>query len=113
MGRSNLIHSRLASNIVVVLDLPKGVEGIVIVKKPCDEYRAVIAGTRNCLAGRVVRFGVMKYTDFETVLTDWQKLKQVPGHSVIVLQSDAECQPQSNTTQRICRQETSLNEGEY
>ena len=55
----------------------------------------------------------MEYTDFETVLTDLQKLKQVPGHSVIVLRSDAECQPQSNNTQRLCRQETSLNEGEY
>ena len=104
MGRSNLIHSRLASDIVVVLGVPKGVEGIVIVKKPCDEYRTVIAGTRNCLAGRVVRFGFMEYTDFETVLTDLQKLKQVPGHSAIGLRSDAECQPLSNNTQRIYRQ---------
>ena len=113
MGRSNLFHSRLALNIVVVLGVPKGVEGIAIVKKLCDDCRTVFGGTRNCLAGRVVRFGFMKYTDFETVLTDLQKLKQVPGHLVIGLRSDAECQPQSGNTQRMCRQGTSLNEGEY
>ena len=33
-GALNLIHSRLALNIVVVLGVPKGVEGIAIVKKP-------------------------------------------------------------------------------
>ena len=39
----------------------------------------VTAGTRNCLAGRVVRFGVMGYIDLETVLTDLPKLEQVLG----------------------------------
>ena len=87
MGLSNLIHSRSASNIVVVVGVPKGVEGIAIVKKLCDEYRTVIAGTRNCLAGRVVCFGVMEYTDFDTVLTDLQKLKQVPCHWCIWLRN--------------------------
>ena len=47
MGRSNLINSRLALNIVVVLGVPKGVEGIAIVKKLFDECRTVIAGTRT------------------------------------------------------------------
>ena len=39
----------------------------------------VTAGTQNCLAGRVVRFGVMGYIDLETVLTDLPKLEQVLG----------------------------------
>ena len=79
MGLSNFTRSRFASNIIVVFGLPEGVEGIAIVNKLLDDCRTVIAGTRNCLAGRVVRFGVMGYIDFETVLTDLQKLEQVLG----------------------------------
>ncbi|XUJ34794.1 hypothetical protein ACQ5SK_02000 [Bradyrhizobium japonicum] len=58
------------SNTVVVFKVPDGLEGGAIVRQLYQDHRTVIAGARNRLSGRVIRFGTMGALSAGTILTD-------------------------------------------
>jgi aspartate aminotransferase-like enzyme len=58
------------SSTVVVLSAPAGIEGGAIVRHLYERYRMVVAGARNRLAGKVVRFGTMGANTAPDILAD-------------------------------------------
>ena len=77
LGLTDFTRSRLISNTVVVLGMPEGLDGGEIVRALYNEYRTVVAGARNRLSGKVIRFGVMGDIGFETIETDMEQLAKV------------------------------------
>jgi len=77
MGLSCFTQSRLRSNTVAVFDVPAELEAGQIVKALYEKYRTVIAGARNRLNGRVIRFGTMGAVDADAILTDLSQLEAV------------------------------------
>jgi aspartate aminotransferase-like enzyme len=55
---------------VVVFGMPEGLEGGPVVKRLYEDYGTVIAGARNRLSGKVIRFGVMGHVTEGTIVTD-------------------------------------------
>lgn len=55
---------------VVVFGVPDDLEGGEIVRRLYEHHGTVIAGARNKLSGRVIRFGVMGHVTEGTILTD-------------------------------------------
>lgn len=62
---------------VVALQVPEKLNGGDIVKRLYEKHRTVIAGSRNKLAGRVIRIGTMGYLSEEDILTDLRHLEDV------------------------------------
>ena len=58
------------SDTVTVLHAPEGIEGGAIVRHLYENYRTVIAGARNRLAGKVIRIGTMGWIAEADILTD-------------------------------------------
>jgi aspartate aminotransferase-like enzyme len=58
------------SDTVTVLRAPDGIDGGAIVRRLYEAYGTVIAGARNRLSGRVIRFGTMGYLAEADILTD-------------------------------------------
>jgi len=65
------------SNTVVVFALPETLDGARIVRAMYERHGTVIAGARNKLAGRVIRFGTMGANTAGTILTDLIELEAV------------------------------------
>jgi aspartate aminotransferase-like enzyme len=57
--------------------MPETVKGGDVVRAMYERYSTVIAGARNRLAGRVIRFGTMGYLTESTILTDLFYLENV------------------------------------
>lgn len=68
---------RNRSSTVVALSVPDALDGGAIVKALYERHRTVIAGSRNKLAGRVIRIGTMGDFDDDTILTDLAHLESV------------------------------------
>jgi len=64
------------SNTVVCLNVPAGLRGGEIVRHLYQGRRTVIAGSRNKLAGKVIRIGTMGYIDADDILTDLLYLEE-------------------------------------
>jgi aspartate aminotransferase-like enzyme len=62
---------------VVALQVPEKLNGGDIVKRLYEKHRTVIAGSRNKLAGKVIRIGTMGYISEEDILTDLRHLEDV------------------------------------
>jgi aspartate aminotransferase-like enzyme len=60
---------------VVVARVPEGLVGADIVKRLYEKHRTVIAGARNKLSGKVIRFGTMGYLREADILTDLMHLE--------------------------------------
>jgi aspartate aminotransferase-like enzyme len=62
---------------VVVLQVPEPLNGGDIVRRLYEKHRTVIAGARNKLSGKVIRFGTMGYLHEADILTDLMHLEDV------------------------------------
>ncbi|MEJ6865275.1 pyridoxal-phosphate-dependent aminotransferase family protein [Bradyrhizobium japonicum] len=70
LGLADFCRDEPRSNTVVVFKVPDGLEGGAIVRQLYQDHRTVIAGARNRLSGRVIRFGTMGALSAGTILTD-------------------------------------------
>ncbi len=76
IGLGNFARSGSLSDTVSVFAVPPGLEGGAIVRHLYETYRTVIAGARNRLAGKVIRFGTMGDIRGEDILTDLIQLEE-------------------------------------
>ena len=76
LGLTLFPRSPLVSDTVTVFDVPDGVEGSAIVRHLYERYGTVIAGARNRLAGKVIRFGTMGYLSEADIVTDLLHLER-------------------------------------
>lgn len=79
LGLADFCADPRRSNTVVVFHVPDGLEGGAIVRRLYEDHRTVIAGARNRLSGRVIRFGTMGSFGAGTILTDLLHLEDVLG----------------------------------
>ncbi|MBR0794926.1 alanine--glyoxylate aminotransferase family protein [Bradyrhizobium jicamae] len=70
LGLADFCRDEPRSSTVVVFKVPDGLEGGAIVRQLYQDHRTVIAGARNRLSGRVIRFGTMGALSTGTILTD-------------------------------------------
>jgi aspartate aminotransferase-like enzyme len=63
------------SNTVSVFTVPEGLDGGAIVRHLYKEHQTVIAGARNRLSGRVIRFGTMGHVSEADILADLHYLE--------------------------------------
>lgn len=70
LGLADFCRDEPRSSTVVVFKVPNGLEGGAIVRQLYQDHRTVIAGARNRLSGRVIRFGTMGALSTGTILTD-------------------------------------------
>jgi aspartate aminotransferase-like enzyme len=77
LGLQDFSRGAIKSNTVVVFEMPETVKGGDVVRAMYERYSTVIAGARNRLAGRVIRFGTMGYLTESTILTDLFYLENV------------------------------------
>jgi len=70
IGLTEFPTAPITSNTVAVFNAPEGADGGTIVKHLYRRYRTVIAGARNRLDGKVIRFGTMGYLSEADILTD-------------------------------------------
>ncbi|WP_338821619.1 alanine--glyoxylate aminotransferase family protein [Bradyrhizobium septentrionale] len=70
LGLADFCREEPRSSTVVVFKVPDGLEGGAIVRQLYQDHRTVIAGARNRLSGRVIRFGTMGALSAGTILTD-------------------------------------------
>ncbi|MGY2805296.1 aspartate aminotransferase-like enzyme [Bradyrhizobium sp. USDA 4524] len=70
LGLADFCRDGPRSSTVVVFKVPDGLEGGAIVRQLYQDHRTVIAGARNRLSGRVIRFGTMGALSTGTILTD-------------------------------------------
>jgi len=77
IGLSDFGSGKRKSSTLVVFDVPPSLEGPAIVRELYQRHRTVIAGARNRLAGKVIRFGTMGAIDDDTILTDLAHLEDV------------------------------------
>jgi aspartate aminotransferase-like enzyme len=76
LGLTLFPRSPLVSDTVTVFDVPAGVEGGAIVRHLYERYGTVIAGARNRLAGKVIRFGTMGSLSEADIVTDLLHLER-------------------------------------
>ena len=76
IGLENFPRSASLSNTVSVFTVPPGLEGGAIVRHLYEKHRTVIAGARNRLAGKVIRFGTMGEIRGDDILTDLIQLEE-------------------------------------
>lgn len=69
-------RSPIRSNTVTVLDVPEWGDGGAIVRHLHEQYGTVIAGARNKLRGKVIRFGTMGYIDEADIILDLMHLER-------------------------------------
>jgi aspartate aminotransferase-like enzyme len=80
MGLEVFPRAPMLSSTVVVFSVPEALDGAQIVRGMYERHRTVIAGARNRLSGRVIRFGTMGAIDEGTILTDLAQLEDVLRH---------------------------------
>jgi aspartate aminotransferase-like enzyme len=76
LGLSAFGQTDALSNTVVVVNVPEGLHGGDIVRLLYERRRTVIAGARNKLAGRVLRFGIMGAVRETDILADLEYLEE-------------------------------------
>lgn len=76
LGLADFCNDGPRSSTVVVFKVPEGLEGGTIVRHLYQHHRTVIAGARNRLSGRVIRFGTMGALSAGTILTDLLHLEE-------------------------------------
>ena len=77
LGLENFARSAMQSNTVAVFHTPQGLDGAQIVRRMYEKHRTVIAGARNRMAGKMIRFGTMGAIDEGDILTDLLHLEDV------------------------------------
>ena len=77
LGLGAFAHAPTLSGTVVAFQVPEGLDGAKIVRSLYEDHRTVIAGSRNRLAGRVIRIGTMGALNAGTILTDLMHLEAV------------------------------------
>lgn len=70
LGLATFGQADALSSTVVVLEVPEKLNGKDIVRLLYERHGTVIAGSRNKLAGRVIRIGTMGHIDAAGILTD-------------------------------------------
>lgn len=70
LGLSSFPEPDAVSNSVTALTVPHALDGGEIVRTLYQNYRTVIAGSRNRLSGRVIRIGTMGHVSEEDILAD-------------------------------------------
>ncbi len=70
-GQANALSST-----VVALEVPEGLDGGEIVRGLDERHGTVIAGSRNKLAGKVIRIGTMGHVAAGDILTDLMHLEE-------------------------------------
>ncbi|HEV2551736.1 MAG TPA: alanine--glyoxylate aminotransferase family protein [Stellaceae bacterium] len=76
IGLENFTRTTSLSDTVSVFAVPPGLEGGDIVRHLYERHRTVIAGARNRLAGKVIRFGTMGEIRNDDILTDLTQLEE-------------------------------------
>lgn len=76
VGLENFTRSPSLSDTVSVFAVPPGLEGGAIVRHLYEKHRTVIAGARNRLAGKVIRFGTMGEIQGDDILSDLIQLEE-------------------------------------
>jgi aspartate aminotransferase-like enzyme len=77
LGLHEFARAPVLSSTVVAFEVPEGLDGAKIVRALYEDHGTVIAGSRNRLAGRVIRIGTMGSLNFGTILTDLAHLEAV------------------------------------
>lgn len=77
LGLASFPSSPLVSDTVAVFALPADMDGGVLVRAFRDRFGTVIAGARNRLAGRVIRFGTMGAVQADDIRRDLEELGAV------------------------------------
>lgn len=77
LGLASFGAAASASPTVVAFMVPESLDGGKIVRALYQDYGSVIAGSRNRLAGRVIRIGTMGALNEGTILTDLSHLEAV------------------------------------
>lgn len=77
LGLRDFSCRAMQSDTVVVFEMPETTKGGDVVRALYERYSTVIAGARNKLAGRVIRFGTMGHFSESTILTDLLFLESV------------------------------------
>jgi aspartate aminotransferase-like enzyme len=70
LGLSVFTRAPILSNTVSAFALPPDLDGDAIVNHMYARYGSVIAGSRNKLHGKVIRFGTMGYVDASDIVLD-------------------------------------------
>lgn len=96
----------IRSNTVTVLEVPEGRDGATVVRHMYERYGTVMAGARNRLQGKVIRFGTMGYLDESDIITDLVHLENTmrdlgwpvrPGAGVASARTALEALPTAGT----------------
>lgn len=77
MGLSTFGDPAALSPTVVALNVPEGIDGSAIVRRMYERYSTVTAGSRNKLAGRVIRIGTMGWISETDIRSDLAQLEEV------------------------------------
>ncbi len=70
LGLSSFGQANALSSTVVALNVPESLNGSDIVRHLYEHHGTVIAGSRNKLAGKVIRIGTMGHVHAADVFTD-------------------------------------------
>lgn len=85
LGLAEFTRAPVLSSTVVAFSVPDALDGGAIVRALYEDHGTVIAGSRNRLAGRVIRIGTMGALTDGTILTDLAHLEAVldrMGHPI-------------------------------
>ena len=80
IGLDTFPQSTINSNTVTVFTMPYELDGNTVVKHMYEQYNTVIAGARNWLSGKVIRFGTMGTISEEDILMDLEYLEETLNH---------------------------------
>jgi aspartate aminotransferase-like enzyme len=76
LGLPVFTQAPILSNTVTVFALPTELDGAAIVSHMYERYGTVIAGARNKLRGKVIRFGTMGHVDESDIVVDLLHLER-------------------------------------
>ncbi len=76
LGLPIFTRSPIRSNTVTVFEVPEWGDGGAIVRHLYERYGTVIAGARNKLRGKVIRFGTMGHIDESDIILDLMHLER-------------------------------------
>ncbi len=77
LGLRNFAMSELQSNTVACFHVPETLDGTKIIRRLYEKHRTVIAGARNRLSGKMLRFGTMGAITEADILMDLLHLEDV------------------------------------
>ena len=76
LGLRVFTESPIRSDTVTVLEVPDGRDSAIVVRHMYERYGTVIAGARNKLNGRVIRFGTMGHVNETDIIVDLMHLEK-------------------------------------